>query len=74
MIIKHKRAMDVCFRVDLCRKIKRWGVTGEWINMGFRNSYYIGVSESIIIDPADWETTDTPFATCLRYATWKQLV
>ncbi len=77
-IIKHIRAMDVCFLVDKVRgpygPNQRVELTGEWINMGFEKSFLIGERQKIKMTLAkslEWQICMDPAVECLRYAEWK---
>lgn len=76
-LIRHKRAMDLCVRVHKTYNIgHKWKVKGTWINMGFVNTYSIGVSARFEIkreNLSDWEYCTEPDKDCIRYSTWRSL-
>lgn len=76
-VIRHKQAMDVCFLVHktfiLPHKVK---LKGEWINMGFVESYNIGEKQNIELmkeEIANWEVCLDQYPKCYRYAAWRSL-
>lgn len=77
--IKHKRNKDVCYKIlgkyyystDGSIKIK-----AMIYNMGFKDSYNLGVKCKIRIYPEDvhnWEQCCKYTTQCLRYADWRPL-
>lgn len=77
-IIKHIKALDVCFLVSRIQgpygSDEKVQITGDWINLGFVNSYMIGERTKIkttINQLRDWQVCLTPSVPCLRYADWK---
>ena len=79
MIIKHEAFMDVAFWVDKCHgpfgKSGKLKVRGRWINMGFIQSYHIGITQKFEILAKEydkWFKCLEPEAKCIRYAKWKK--
>lgn len=74
--LKHKNYRDVCFRVlkqyDTHNRVK---LKIEWWNLGFVNSYAMGITQNTEILHNDYDnwlyTTDV--INCLRNANWRPL-
>lgn len=74
MIIRHKRAMDVCFEV--VHRYTPWNkYKGRWINMGYKKSWYLEAQNRTIKieDLTEWEKCLDPYTECLRQAQWRSL-
>lgn len=76
-IIKHTRAMDVCFDVyDVNYLENVFKLKGCWINMGFVNSFplkheIISISHENLLK--NWLVCTKPDSPCLRYAIWSRI-
>lgn len=74
--IKHKLYKDVCFRVLYCvAKEYKTEFKIEWWNLGYVNSYCMGLRQFIDIsydDYSNWLYT-TDMVNCLRDANWQKL-
>lgn len=77
-IIKHRCAMDVCLLVDKVRgpygPNQKVIITGDWINMGFVESYNIGerskFETTLTKLNEEWQVCKDITQPCLRYAEW----
>lgn len=76
-IIKHDHALDVCFQISGSNIFKdKIEIIGYWINMGFKNSYYIepGNFDIKIEDLKNWKWLSNAYGlACYRYGTWETL-
>ena len=74
MIIKHKRALDVCFEVKTFYRSTGL-ILGKWINLGYVKSWYLDNKDTGIVvdDFTDWMQIIDTNVTCLRYGTWVPL-
>lgn len=80
-IIRHKRAMDACFRVSksytFAHKTK---LRGYWVNMGFKESFLLDENPRNIEikteDLKNWEvlSRNDEYIKCFRDGDWKPLV
>lgn len=83
-IIKHIYTKDVCFKVT--SEIRSWSSTshayevlfvGEWINMGYENSWSLGVTQEFTKPERDlredWLVCEEPDKKCLRNAKWRRI-
>ena len=72
-IIRHKKWKDIAFQVDsVIDTGNAWQVMGEYINLGYTNSWHlgIGVHSHVITKPSEWERMCTDKDKCLRYNKW----
>lgn len=74
--IKHERFMDVA--IKLTKPIKRtrtgYQVTGKYVNMGFVETFELGVPVSITISKdnvKNWQVCENPTEACIRKSTWR---
>jgi hypothetical protein len=79
-IIRHKNAMDVAFRVQKTQgpfgSSQKYKLKGEWINMGFVQSYAIGIVNKIELNRealSQWELCLESEPQCIRHSQWKAL-
>lgn len=77
-IIKHVNSMDVAFLITKVRgpypPSDKVELTGEWINLGFVESYRLGIRQKIRLTKENlsvWLVCAEPDAKCLRYVEWK---
>ncbi len=75
-VIRHKRAMDVCFDVvNIIKLPHKLVVKGTWVNMGFVESFPLTTKTTYINifteDIPSWHICNLRLAKCLRYSHWR---
>lgn len=74
--LKHKRHMDVAIKLTkaLTKNARRYYVTGKYVNMGFVETFELGVPVSITVpveNIENWEICINPRQPSIRKSTWK---
>jgi hypothetical protein len=80
-IIRHQRAMDVCFKVAKSYTFPhKTKLRGYWVNMGFKESFLLDENarniEIMTKDLKNWEvlSKNDEFVKCYRDGHWKPLI
>lgn len=75
-IIKHKKSMDVCFKVFYVIALSdRYALKGQWLNQAFVQSFVIDADKIEIPNDqiGEWLVCDQPELKCLRDSTWSEI-